>query len=470
MKNFKTRIFMILGLLWLASVSSHCILAAKESESPLTFTLKQAIETALKQNPLAQTFAIVVDQAKLNLKKVVQQKWVPKFDLSFKTGLVPEARGDIFNSPDRQSDLDGWGPFYKLDLKIIQPIYTFGKISAAAKAARLTIDLASTKEKSDVEKFKMQIINAYWALASASEAGAMANDLRKNFHKLMAEVEARLKDPESEVDDTDLLEVKSNQYQIEDIYLKTVQGVKLSRQAFNIGLGLPLAAKTEVMTIPAPKMSISEKGFELVLRNSIDKHYSLKGLQTVRSALEAKKQFVRNQKKPVIYLAAGISGAYAPHRADQTNPFVYDPFNYGGVGAFIGFDWDLNFFRPNYASQQLDWEKKAVSGKIKLLRNMITLEISRAFADVQRLQKLLSEAGTSLKAAKTWLRLSMDNWDMGIGEVNRIIKAYNAYYQLRGIEIKREYDLNIALAKFAFMVGNIDLYSQWVEHEKVYFQ
>jgi hypothetical protein len=316
----------------------------------------------------------------------------------------------------------------------------------------------------------MQIISAYWAFASAGKAGHMAQDLRKNFRKLMSEVQARLNDPESEVDDTDLLEVKSNQYQIEDIYLKTLQAVNITRQAFNIGLGLPLTSQTHVLTHSPPKMNLSEEGFAMVLSNAIGKHYTLLGLHTVRAALEAKKQFVRNQKKPVIYLAAGVSGAYAPHRSNQTNPFVYDPFNYGGVGAFIGFDWDLNYFRPNYESQRLDWEKKAVSGKMKMLRNMIKLEINKAFTDVKRMQKLLKEARTSLKAAKTWLRLSLDNWDMGIGEVNRIIKAYNAYYQLRGIEIKREYDLNIALAKFAFMLGNINLYSQWVEHEKVYFQ
>ena len=361
-------------------------------------------------------------------EQVQQQRMVPKLDLSMKTGLVPEARGDIFGSPDKQSDLDGWGPFYKVELKVVQPLFTFGKISTAARAAGITIDLASNKEKSDIEKFKMQIINSYWTFASAGKAGVMARDLRKSYLKLLAEVKKKLNDPESEVDDTDLLEVVSNQYQIEDIFLKTLQG------------------------------------------DSLQKHPTLKGLQLVRSALEAKKKFVLSQKKPVVYLAAGFAVAYAPHRSNQSNPFVYDPFNYAGVGAFLGFEWDLNDLRPNYESQRLALEKEAVTGKLSLLRDMIKLEIGKAFADVNRLQKLLHQVRISLKAAKTWLRLSMDNWGMGIGEVNRIIKAYNAYYQLRGIEIRREYDLNIALAKFAYMLGNIDLYSQWVEHEKVFIR
>ncbi len=469
-RKVKTLIYVTVVAIFLLLVLTPHTLYSRAGDKSLKFSLRKAIDTAMAKNPLAKTFRIVVARARLNLKQVQQQRMVPKLDLSMKTGLVPEARGDIFGSPDKQSDLDGWGPFYKVELKVVQPLFTFGKISTAARAAGITIDLASNKEKSDIEKFKMQIINSYWTFASAGKAGVMARDLRKSYLKLLAEVKKKLNDPESEVDDTDLLEVVSNQYQIEDIFLKTLQGVSISQQAFNIGLGLPLKSKTEVLAEPPPVMDLNEEGFAMVLSDSLQKHPTLKGLQLVRSALEAKKKFVLSQKKPVVYLAAGFAVAYAPHRSNQSNPFVYDPFNYAGVGAFLGFEWDLNDLRPNYESQRLALEKEAVTGKLSLLRDMIKLEIGKAFADVNRLQKLLHQVRISLKAAKTWLRLSMDNWGMGIGEVNRIIKAYNAYYQLRGIEIRREYDLNIALAKFAYMLGNIDLYSQWVEHEKVFIR
>jgi hypothetical protein len=48
-----------------------------------------------------------------------------------------------------------------------------------------------------------------------------------------------------------------------------------------------------------------------------------------------------------------------------------------------------------------------------------------------------------------------------------MLRAYEAYYRLRGVEIEREYAFNVALAKLAFKVGDINLYLWWVKDGKV---
>ena len=80
---------------------------------------------------------------------------------------------------------------------------------------------------------------------------------------------------------------------------------------------------------------------------------------------------------------------------------------------------------------------------------------------------LLETTKGSLESAKTWLRVSLENWELGIQDVYRMLRAYEAYYRLRGVEIEREYAFNVALAKLAFKVGDINLYLRWVKDGNV---
>jgi hypothetical protein len=193
----------------------------------------------------------------------------------------------------------------------------------------------------------------------------------------------------------------------------------------------------------------------------------MKSLKATLRFLEEKKNLAANKKKPIIYLCGGFSYAHAPHRQDQTNPFAVDNFNYVDLGAFMGFQWDLNFFRKNLESKRYQLEIESVKEKLHLLRIKVELEILRKFVEIKANINLLTQAESSLRAARSWLRVGMDNWEMGIGEVERLIRAYNAYYQMKGMVIKRKLKLNLSLVNFAFILGNVRSYLDWIKNGTV---
>jgi outer membrane protein TolC len=464
MKTIKS-LFFFLILVSLLTTSIHT--TTKTKKETQTFTLKTAVAYALSHNPLVERTKIDREKAELMLDEVRAKTIVPEFSLSGETGIVPEARGDIFYSPDKQTDLDGWGPFVKLNIKLVQPLLTFGRISSARTAARNAVNLEHIKTGSQVEKLTLTVITAYWAFSAAKQAEEVAADVKENYDKLIEEVKKRLRDEDSEVDDTDLLEVESNRYYIEEIVIKSKSEKNLAEKAFNAAIGRSLMASVEVTEEKIPQLEVEENQVARALRRALTWNRDLKSLETVSRALHAKTRLAYNKKKPAIVLVGGFGYGYAPHRDDQTNPFAVDHFNYMDLGAFIGFQWDLNFFRKNTEAARYKLEQKAIEQNIKLLQANVELQILTAFAEVDKNARLLEQAGKSLKAAKNWLRLSLDNWDMGIGEVERLIKAYNAYYQLKGIEIKRTLELNVSLANFAYILGNIRLYLEWVNHGKV---
>jgi len=71
-------------------------------------------------------------------------------DIAFKgrTGLVPEAKGDVFDSPDTANSLSGLGAFWRFEVSLIQPISTFGKIPAARQAAEDAVRLRRLSNRS----------------------------------------------------------------------------------------------------------------------------------------------------------------------------------------------------------------------------------------------------------------------------------------------------------------------------------
>jgi outer membrane protein TolC len=441
--------------------------SAADDTGAKKFSLETALVYALSHSPVVVRTRVEREKARLLLDEVRFQSLLPEFSLSGQTGLVPEARGDIFDSPDKQTDLDDWGPFYKLEVKFVQPVFMFGRKSSARSAAQSGVDLQDIKSDSEVEKLVLTVINAFCALSAAKKAESVADEVQENYDKLQEEVKKRLESEDSEVDDTDLLEVKSNRYLIEEIVIKSKSQRKLAERAFNAAIGREIAAAVEVAEQKIPGIQLDETRMSQVVQQALLRHRDIRGLNTALQALQAKTRLAYSKKRPIIFLVGGFGYGYAPLRQDQTNPFAVDNFNYMDLGAFFSLQWDLNFFRKNIEARQYQLEQESMEQNLKLLRARIEMEILKAFTEVKKNVQLLEQARSSLKAAKSWLRLSMDNWDMGIGEVERLLKAYNAYYQLKGVEIKRTFDLNVSIANFAYILGNTRLYLEWLKNGKV---
>lgn len=435
---------------------------------PILFSLEAAIDYALEHNPLLARTRIDQDRAEMIKEDVKAESVLPVFSLSGQSGIVPEARGDIFDSPDKQTDLDDWGPFYRVDIKLVQPLMTFGRRSSAMNTAESVSRLQRSLNRADIEKLKYEVIQAFWALATARKSEQVAESLLLDYQKLTDEVEQRLLQEESEVDDSDLLEVKSNRFLIDEIYIRSRTQRQQAGQALNTLLGLQIDSAVEVEDIDVPRLEIREEEIKERADIYLQNHPQAQSLQASLSALQYRVDLESAKRKPMVFVAGGLAYAHAPHRQDQTNPFALDDFNYFGLGAYLGLEWDLNFLRKNIKAVRFSLEKQSVEQNLMLLQAQLRLQIREAFSRIHENWELLEGARESLESSKTWVRLSLENWDMGLGEVERILRAYNSYYHLQALEIERELKLKISLADLAYAFGDIDVYLDWIRNEKVH--
>jgi len=430
------------------------------------FTLESAISMAIARNPIIKAEEYEVQGANMDIRKALIKKYIPSVNFDAEFGIVPGAKGDIFYSPDKQTDLDDLGPFYKFDLTLALPLYTFGGISSVVEATRQNLGIKESKKDLATADLSLQVVRAYWGLSSAEKTESLAKSSLESFEQLLSEIQKRLQDEDSEVDDSDLLEAKTYRIDIEKIRQESIQNKDLATKAFNVLLDLNLNEHVITSDETSPVFIFDENSQDQFISLGGEQRPEIEGLQSAINAIQAKINLTESQRLPVFYIAAGFSYAHAGNRYDQTNPFVVDHFNYRNIGFLFGLKWNPNIFFHNAEIQKNRLQYQAALEKMRLLRAKIGLEVSQAFIEARKNDALLKAAKESLKAAKTWLQISLDNWEMGIGDSYRLLRAYQAYFRLRGEEIKREYEFNVSLAKLAYILGDMDLYLTWVKDGK----
>lgn len=441
-----------------------CLLLPVENEpNGESFSPQSAVLYALEHNAISRMTALEKQKAQLIIREIRSKYLLPEFTFSLQTGLVPEARGDIFSSPDKQTDLDGWGPYIKFHLTLMQPIFTFGHRTAAIETAEKGVEFQDLLNRSALDEFILKVIQVCHAVQASDEGVKIARDLKENFDTLEEEVKKRLLDEDSEVDDTDLLEVQSNRFYIEEILIKSQTQQTSSRHGLNVLLGRNINSPLIVEKSPIPRVEITPGLLLDRIKKILSEQPNIQTLEKAVEILQKKRSLLQRSRLPVIYLAGGVGYGLAPHREDQTNPFAVDDFNYSYVGAFMGVKWDLNRFRQNIDTRRNTLEQKISENRIILLKDKIQTDLFATLQKITENESLLLQSKKSLKAAKNWVRLALENWELGIGEVERIVKAYNVYYRLQGIVTQKEMELRTSLARFAFLLGKTSRYFEWIQ-------
>ena len=440
---------------------------SQEATSQGSHTLRSAIAYARHNNPEIQAQEFEVRKAKLEVDKIWQTTHLPSLDLDFRTGAVPEARGDIFSSPDKAEDLDGWGAFYQVDVGLVQPVYTFGKTASATRAARGGVDVAESGKQVANEQLTFRVVQTYWGLLSAQRGLSLAANLREDYDQLLSRVREELEKPDSDLDDTDLLEVRILEFDVEKAHRESLALTQTARRQLALLLGLDDDANFNTADLASPDFLLATGQVDDLSERAERFNPELKKLSAGLAALDAQVDLASSKHYPDVFVRGGFRWGQAGNRTDQTNPFVVDNFNYRSLGGLVGLRWDLDFLGHRNEVQQGEAGRDALDRRRDLLEGKLGAEVAELFAEAQSGFDLLQAAEVSVDAARTWLRVSFDNWDLGIGEIDRLLKAHQAFYRYRAIEIEQEFRYNESLARLALAIGDADRYVDWIDDGRV---
>lgn len=436
---------------------------AQES-APFTLSLQQCENMAYENHQKVREAKTELEQARARKAQAFHASILPRLDIRNiwgpinKVRAVENAAGVLF-SPDTSTGLADLRYFTDLEFNLVQPIYTFGKLSGLNSAAFFGVQI----EEADLEKQKqavqIEVRELYWGVLLGQELLLVADDAQKEIDKADQKLQDKLDEGSEEVSQSDLWKLQIFRYELNKQRREAESKLKLARSAMRLLLGLEenRAFKLDTEYIDPVEINMVSLAdyLDMATQNRVEFNQLNAGLNAGRALVGA----ARSDFYPQFFLAGQIKYNFAAGRDDPKNPWVNNPTNFFRPGVVVGAQMNLNFLQTRDKVRLAEIEYRKIADKKEMLDDGVRLQVEKAFLEVTKAESDLQESQKAFKASENWLRSATMTFDLGIGEIKDLIDAFKAKGKMQAEYLQNIFRFNTSVAKLSGAVGR-DLYPQ----------
>jgi outer membrane protein len=450
-------------------LSSLLLVAGLLTATPLmalTVNLQQAIEMSLAADPRIKEREQLVEVARGMLQEVQGNAgW--RVSANAFIGLTTSVEGGFFEggafsceklpcTPRSDGDdFDGLSDWTHLEVALIKPLYTFGKVERYGEAAQGNIDLKRGELKQTRGDIVYDTKRAYFGYLTARDIRYFLEDMQSRLDKVISGVERELKEETGESRQSDLYALQSARGLIAKYayQARAVESISLDglRVLTGVGLGADLkVADSRLEPVPFPQIELAE--FQaLALQGRAEMVQLEAGLRTRRALVEAKKA----ERLPDIY--AGVVGAYnyASGRERLDNPYLNDPFNGGGLTPVVGVKWENVFGASTARVNQALAELEALNYKKSFALMGVPFEVSEAYANAHANFESQRALADGAAASRRWVVAALADFSAGFETADKLAEAVRNYALIQAEYLRTINDYNMNVAQLARMTGEL---------------
>ena len=420
--------------------------ATLDLASALELATRRSDEVAIKE---AELQSAAVDQS---LAKAVA--YLPGATATFITGPVPGAHGDVVQATDGTTNrsLNDLSVFVRLDVSAVQPIWTWGQLTAARDAANAGYTARSMLLKNQVSQVQLRIIQLFWAQAFARKLLGIAGDVEVSLKQVNDKIEEELKNPDSSITTEDRYRVKLFSSELASRKADAEKGLELAQ----IGLAATLAVDPGSVQFDSPALETGGPDLPPMPKLIADAEAQRADLAALDAAIHAREAEIRADQAamlPAFFVAGQFSVAYAPNRDLQTNPWVNDPFREVGGGVVLGARQNLALPLLWEQVEKAKAELEVMHAERKGLARLIDVEVESARTEAATAQTKLAAAQQALSAGKNWFRAAALGFGIGTEDAKALLEGYQGYVQSQVNLASASYDLLVARAKLDQLTG-----------------
>lgn len=427
-----------------------------------TVTLQQAVEMSLAADPRIKEREQVVEAARALVQEVKGNVgW--RVSANAFIGLAPEAEGGFyqggaFSGTNPRTDGDkirGISDWTHLDFALIKPLYTFGKVERYSDAAQGNVELKQGELKQTRADIVYDTKRAYFGYLTARDSRAFLEDMQGRVDQAIATVERGLKEESGEVRQSDLFALQTAKglltkyvHQARAIEKISLDGLKVLTGA---GLQADLqVADSRIAPVAFPQVDLAE--FQArALQDRPEMQQLEAGLRARRALLAAKKA----DRMPDVY--AGVVGQfnYASQRERLDNPYLYDPFNGGGLTPVVGVKWDTVFGVAAARVDQAQAELEALNHKKAFAIAGIPYEVGEAYVNAQANFESQRALADGAAAARRWMIAALADFSAGLETADKVADAIKNYALVQTEYLRTVNDYNMNVAQLARLTGEL---------------
>lgn len=447
--SVKTVPFLV-ALLLACGVSSH---AAESGTGTLVIGLDDCIRRALTKAPELGEARADIELAAAKLEEAKAHRY-PQIELLGLVGPVSKARGNQIYSPDRIDKLHGLTVFTRGDATLVQPLYTFGKISERMKAATHGIEVDKAKQDEKSNEIVLKVKEYYYGLLLARELKEVVSEVGEILDKARETARKLLDKGSANVEPADIYKLDAFSGEVRKYTEEARKGESLALAALRARIGLPPDAPFDIAT---QRLTPDDVKKEADLQASLASANAMRPeFRQLKEGLQARAALVEAAKAdyyPDLFLGGYLSGAYAPDRDRVTNPWVRDEFNHLWAGIALGLRWKIDFGITSARVAQERAQYNRLLSTSDYANANIPLQVRKAYFELNEADRSISATKDAYSNAKKWAVSAVANFDMGVGPAKDIFDSLQSYARMRAEYFQSIYNYRMSLANLDYAMG-----------------
>jgi outer membrane protein TolC len=310
--------------------------------------------------------------------------------------------------------------FYLGGVRIVQPLYTFGRIRHAIDAAGAEVTAAVADGERTELNVKLQVAAAFVGVLQAQRVYEVSEDGVKTLSEHERVVNNQLN--EGVGVRANLLAVQVAKANAEQFRLQAESLLIVSKSTYNRSLQRPLDTPVLLADLEKP---LRHYDLDLAIGDAMRGRPEIGLISAKVRALRSQANSVRAASKPQLVVEGGFRYIENRFLADQA-------FNNVAVLAEWNF-WDSG--RKGNRATQLEHTAEALLRKRSELESVITLEVKSAYQNLKASLARVDVNQKALESADENLRVSRNRFEQGEGTNTEVLDAqtlrtaaYSNYY------------------------------------------
>jgi outer membrane protein TolC len=353
------------------------------------------------------------------------------------------------NTSTIQNYLPIYGVLLRLDVRIIQPLFTFGKLNAASDLGKVGVSLAQAQTDGQRLDHAVNLVRAYFGLKTARAAYETVKEGQTEMGKWVKQIDRDLESGKGSYTEIDLMRLKVAESQIE--------------------LGVVDVERTMASALAALRYLVQDAGVDVddgdltvwqderqPLSYYLDTALRLRPeLRALRATGEGARLFRRlrvAELLPDFGVIVNIGYGLASGVEDPNHAFM-NRMNYVGAGIGLGMRWALDFGPRVARLQKAIADVNVFEARKRELLGGGALEIERAYNDLVEAQRRLKANEAAERRARGWLQGIRQNIDVGTSESRDMIDALRTYFDQHINVLRAINDVNVQAATLRRLCG-----------------
>ena len=441
----------------LLSLLFSALLAWGRPAAARPYKLDELLELAKKSNPGLAAGAQQTAQIEAQLSEA-KRSWMPSGELVSLVAPVPELRcipsiEECTKTNITEASLNLKGVFTRTEVKLVQPIFTFGKISAGINAAEAGISASKSREPGIAADLELNVRRAYWGAKLAREILETVKDGMSYLDQAQAQIEKNLSTGTGTSTVVDRLRLRAMRAEVDGRVLEAQKLQSMAMSGLRALIGPEAPIDLEIDTDPLEAPTVPERPLSQYEEQARLSRPEVRALDYLLKSKRALSDLERRKQYPDLVLIGTASLAYASSIDNPKNAFFNDPFNTASAGLAAALRVPLDLGVRNARSARVRAEAEEAFHRRREALGGIAFEVDRAHADLVEAQRRLKVMQVGEKTGKQWITNVAQNFATGLAETKDFADALLAFFQFKVKALQATFDVNVAAATLGRAVG-----------------